>query len=85
MSEVEQSAAAGLERDLERIAERDETLVDGALAATARVLAKAIDDPKNSLTSKAMAAKVVQTTMATLLGLAPVEEKADELDKLKAP
>lgn len=74
--------APAIRRELRRLAERDADLAASALAATALTLAKELDDPENSATSKSMCAKALNETMEKLLALAPVEEEKDGLDEL---
>lgn len=77
------SAAAGVERDLAEIAKADGALASGGLAETARKLATIVDDDENSATSRAMAAKALQSIIVQLLGLRPMDDDADELDQLR--
>lgn len=68
--------------DLAEIALRDERLAGSALAASAVALAREIDDPGNSATSKSMCAKALLETLDRLRSLAPQEEANDKLDEL---
>lgn len=54
------------------------------LAALALTLAREVDSPGNSATSKSMCARVLFDALERLRELAPVEEKADGLDDLVA-
>lgn len=70
-------------RDLDGLAERDSELAASGLAASAIALARGIDHPRNSLTSKAMAQRALRETMDRLLELAPVPDAPDRLDALQ--
>lgn len=72
----------GVERDLEALRRRDPALADSGLAATALVLAREIDNPYNSATSKSMNATALARILELLRELAPEEEKSDRLDEL---
>jgi hypothetical protein len=78
------SVLAAVERDLEALARRDQDLASSGLAATALTMARALDDPKNSATSKSMCARVLSDTLARLRALAPAAEERDGLDDLSA-
>ena len=54
------------------------------MAATVRSMARAIDDPANSATSKSMCAKVLMDALTTLQAMAPPEQENDKLDDLVA-
>lgn len=73
-----------VERDLKKIAERHPDVANSGLAATARALAKEIDDSDNSATSKSMCAKSLQDHLAQLRELAPTEEGRDGIDDIAA-
>jgi hypothetical protein len=75
---------AAVERDLAALAERDEDLASSALAATATALAKEIDKPKNSATSKSMCARALADTLRELRELAPPKREDDAIDRLSA-
>lgn len=72
-----------VERDLAEIAKRDKTLAESALALTALALAREIDKPNNSATSKAMCAKTLMDALEKLAGLAPAGEEHDKIDELR--
>ena len=55
-----------------------------ALAATARALARELDDPGNSATSKSMCARVLADVLGQLRELAPAEVEEDVVDQLRA-
>lgn len=54
------------------------------LAASALAMAREIDDPDNSATSKSMCARAMLDTLDKLRELAPKPEERDELDDLSA-
>ena len=57
-------------------------LATGGLAITALALAREIDSPTNSATSKSMCARSLLDTMDRLRALTPVDQEADGLDDL---
>ena len=71
------------EREVEATRERDASLADSALAASAVALAYEIANPFNSATSKSMCAREMRDTLDRLRELAPEEDHADSLDELK--
>jgi hypothetical protein len=75
---------AAVLRDLESLRALDPDLADSGLAASAIALARGIDNPRNSLTSKAMAQRALRETIDRLLELAPAPETHDRLDQLAA-
>jgi hypothetical protein len=76
-------ALEAMERDLERIRRVAPELADSVLAASAKAMARELDDP-NSATSKSMCARALLDTMDRLRELTPVEERSDALDDLTA-
>ena len=76
------SVAESVRRDLAEIGKRDQALADGSLAALILQLAKEIDAPKNSLTSKSMAGRTLTDALAELRELAPDEKKDDPVADL---
>lgn len=83
------SPAAGeveraVRRDLDGLAKRDPLLAESGLAASVIALARGIDNPRNSLTSKAMAARALREAIDRLLELAPALETHDRIDTLGA-
>lgn len=76
------TALAALERDLKEIGRRDKDLAESGLAATARQLARELDNPKNSATSKSMCAKALMEALDRLRALAPPKEAKDRVDDL---
>lgn len=77
------SVVEAVERDLAKLRERDAELADSTLAALALALAKEIDDPGNSATSKSMNAHQLRDTTVKLRELAPPPKARDELDELR--
>lgn len=75
---------AGVGRDLAAIADRYPDLARSALAMSALALAREIDDPQNSATSKSMCATSLLSTLDRLRELIPAEEEQDSLDDLAA-
>jgi hypothetical protein len=78
------SVVAAVQRDIKLIGRRDKVLAESSLAASALALAREIDSPKNSATSKSMCARALRETMDRLRELAPAEEADDRLDDLSA-
>lgn len=78
------SVVEAVEEDLRRIEERDPRLARSALAASAFALARDLDNPKNSATSKSMCAKALNETMGRLLELAPEAPKEGKIDELRS-
>lgn len=72
------------QRDLDRIAERDQELAESGLAASALALSREIDKPENSATSKSMCAKSLLDTMNRLRELAPPVRGVNPLDEIRA-
>lgn len=70
------------EQDLAAIRKRDKALADSALAAVALSMARELDNPYNSATSKSMCAGKLQDVMDRLRDLAPPQKKGDALDDL---
>jgi hypothetical protein len=75
---------AGVARDIARITRRDPDLAEGGLAMAALEMARGMDNPNNSLTSKSMCGKTLADVLATLRSLAPPEAKRDSIDDLAA-
>lgn len=73
-----------VKRDLKAVAKRDKELARSALAASALRLAEALDNPKNSATSKAMCAGRLLETLDRLRELVPPEQEKDALDDLQS-
>jgi hypothetical protein len=73
-----------VQRDLAAIAKLDKGLARSGLAASALALAKELDNPENSATSKSMCARALTEQLDHLRELAPDEEKGDKLDDLSA-
>lgn len=79
MAHRRQTVVAGIERDLTFL---PEVLAQSGLAASALTLAGAMDNPRNSATSKAMCAGQLRETMDRLRELAPPAEEDDWVDEL---
>src|ERR1017187_1307213 len=72
-------ATRAVERDLARIPEE---LADSALAAACLAMARELDSPINSATSKSMCAKALLDILNRLHELIPADEERDDLDDL---
>jgi hypothetical protein len=73
-----------LEQELSLIAKRAPALAVSTVAATARTLARELDNPKNSATSKSMCAKAMYDAIDRLYELAPAENEKDGVDDIAA-
>ena len=73
---------AAVERDLALIRKLSPELADSALAASALAMAREIDTPHNSATSKSMCAKALLDALALIRDLSPPTEEGDTLDEL---
>jgi len=71
-------------RDLAQLAKRDPALADSGLAHSAISLAAGMDDLRNSLTSRSMAARALREALDRLIDLAPPPSNADKIDALEA-
>lgn len=71
-------------RDVAAMARRDRSIAESGHAATARALARELDHPWNSATSKSMCARALTETLDRLRELLPPEEEKDGLDDLSA-
>ena len=78
------SVLAAVNRDLKRIAAADKALGEGALAESARVLARELDKPNNSATSKSMCARALTEVLNRLRELKAPATKGDRVDELEA-
>lgn len=78
MAATNLSVEAAVKRDLKQFG----AMADSALAASALALAREIDSPNNSATSKSMCAKALREALDRLRELAPPEPKADKLDDI---
>lgn len=83
MADKNLSVVDAVHRELDQIAKRDPDLALSGYAATAIALARDLDDPSSSATSKSMCARSLSDALDRLRELAPAEEKEDELDKLR--
>lgn len=72
---------AATRRDLKRL---PDDLAESSLAESALALARELDDPENSATSKSMCAKAHLEVMTRLRELAPPEERKGQLHALKS-
>jgi hypothetical protein len=70
------------EQDLAEIRKQDPALADSTLAAVALSMARELDNPYNSATSKSMCAGKLQDVMDRLRELAPPLKKGDTVDDL---
>jgi hypothetical protein len=73
----------GVNRELAALKKLDKDLAIGALAATAKALAREIDDPDNSPTSKATCARALADTLTALRDMAPKNRAQDGVDELR--
>lgn len=71
---------AAVKRDLAAL--KDPKLAKSGLAASALALARELDSPKNSATSKSMCARALLDTLDRLRALAPAVKEKDEVDEL---
>lgn len=74
---------AAVESDLKVLGKRRPDLPDTALAASALEIARQLDDPENSATSKSMCSRALAETMDRLEQLAPAKKEGDKLDELR--
>jgi hypothetical protein len=66
------------------IAQMPERVRNGALAASALELARQMDAPDNSATSKSMCAKALFDVVTRLAEMAPPKREEDRIDELGA-
>jgi hypothetical protein len=71
-----------VDRDLAEIRKRYPAVADSALGAAARSLALELENPYNSLTSKAMATRELREDLDRLRELAPPMPAKDALDEV---
>jgi hypothetical protein len=76
------NAIDAAEREVEALRDRDPSLADGALAASAVAMAYEMANPYNSATSKSMCAREMRDTLDRLRALAPPAQKRDGIDAL---
>lgn len=76
------SAVATLEKELLALKSRAPGLAESTLAAGAMAMARELDKPHNSATSKSMCQARLQDALRELRELAPPEEKKDALDEV---
>lgn len=84
IAEAGLTVVEAVERDLKEIAALDSDLARSGHAAAALALARELDDPANSATSKSMCAKALNETLDKLRALAPPTKEADRVDDLAA-
>jgi hypothetical protein len=75
------SVSNALQKDIEALGAR---AVGSTLAETALALARELDKPKNSATSKSMCAKAMIDVLRELRSVAPANRGADGVDDLRA-
>lgn len=80
-SEVVMSVLTAVRKDIEGLGE---LAAGSTLAETALALARELDEPKNSATSKSMCAKAMIDVLRELRHVAPVKREADGVDDLRA-
>jgi hypothetical protein len=78
------SVVKALEKDLKEIRRRAPDLADSILVATLYEMARQLDSPKNSATSKSMCAKALLDGLDRLHAQLPVAEEQDAVDDLAA-
>lgn len=78
------SAVEALERDLAELDERRPGISSTALAASLRVLAAGLDDPRPSLAMKALAQEKFARTWSDLQALAPAKREVTPVDEIRA-
>lgn len=78
------TVTAAIKEDLRLLAERDPILARSGRAASALVLARELDEGRNSATSKSMCARALNETMDRLRELAPPIQVRDGVDDLNA-
>lgn len=81
LAAVDDTVLAAVERDIAGIARRDKALAGSALAATARALAREMDDPDTSATAKSLCAKALRESLDRMVEQAPAE-RSDRVDEL---
>lgn len=74
------TVVAAVKRDLAALGDLD--LARSGLAASALALARELDKPSNSATSKAACARALRETIESLRALAPAKPEGDGLDEL---
>jgi len=78
------TVVASVQRDLAKIAQLDSELAQSGLAASALALAKELDKPGNSATSKSMCARALAEALLRLMEQAPEPEEEDKVKDLSA-
>jgi hypothetical protein len=80
--EDDHTVVAAVQRDLDSLGRRLPRLPKTALAASALELARQMDDPQNSATSKSMCSRALIETLDRLEELAPPVKEGDRVDEL---
>lgn len=78
------TVAAAIEGEFEAVMRRGLDAAGSSAAALALALAREVDDPHNSATSKAMCAGRLLDVLRLLRASAPAENAADRVDDLAA-
>lgn len=78
------TVVAALEAELAAMRKTSKDVADSALAASALVLARELDKPKNSATSKSLCSRALSDAMDQLRAQLPPDEERDQLDDLSA-
>lgn len=81
-TEASTKVVDAVKRDLAELAKRDKQLAECGHAATALALARELDSPRNSATSKSMCARALSETLDRLRELAPPKRTKDGIDDL---
>lgn len=81
-AQVPDSQLQRVKNDLAALAKVDRALADSALAGLALAMAREVDDPHNSATSKSMCGRVLQDALTQLRELTPKKQAKDGLDDL---
>ena len=83
LGETRRTVVAAVEHDLAALAKREPSIPSTALAASALELARQLDDPDNSATSKSMCSRALTEALDRLEEMAPPKREGDRLDKLR--
>lgn len=83
LNDEPRTVADAVRHDLAALAKREPSIPDTALAASALELARQLDDPDNSATSKSMCSRALTEVMDRLEALAPPKREGDRLDELR--
>jgi hypothetical protein len=80
----DRKVATAVRAELKELEKREPALAQSGLAATALALARDLDNPRNSATSRSMCARALLDTLNRLYELAPEAEEKTDLDDLSA-